>query len=288
MRVKHASVVYCAMVPPAPHRFTRREFLATAGGVAALSLYGASSNTLEATRTSLSGTPQPREPLRVALLTDMHGPHNWVDQDELIAEVGGFRPDLVCVVGDAVDRRGDEPLVQRYADMPARLGKFATLGNWEYQGECDLRRLRREYERAGVHLMVNEHARLDAGSQGPIDLVGLDDWRAGSPDYGLVSALPPATTDAVRAVVLCHCPVGFDAVTRVATRPTAVLAGHTHGGQIAPFGLAIVLPEGSGRYVKGHYASANAMHSLYVSRGLGNSGPPFRIGSRPEVALLEI
>jgi predicted MPP superfamily phosphohydrolase len=25
-----------------------------------------------------------------------------------------------------------------------------------------------------------------------------------------------------------------------------------------------------------------------VSRGLGNSGPPFRIGARPELALLEI
>ncbi len=270
------------------HRLTRREFVATAGGVAALSLYGASSNGLDSTRTALPDSTQRGQRLRVALLTDMHGPHNWIDQDELIAETGGFQPDLVCVVGDAVDRRGDEHLVRRYADLPARLGKFATLGNWEYQGECDLRRLRQEYERAGIRLLVNERVRLDGNAGGPVDLIGLDDWRAGSPDYGLVSSLPPAPADAIPAVVLCHCPVGFDAVSRVAKRGTAVLAGHTHGGQIAPFGFALVLPEGSGRYVKGRYALADAKHALYVSRGLGNSGPPFRVGSRPELALLEI
>jgi len=271
-----------------PHRLTRREFVATAGGVGLLSLYGASSNGLDSTRTTLPGGSQRGQRLRVALLTDMHGPHNWIDQDELIAANGGFRPDLVCIAGDAVDRRGDEPLVHRYADLTARLGKFATLGNWEYQGECDLRRLRREYERAGVRLLVNESVRIDAGDDGPVDLVGLDDWRAGSPDYSLVSSLPGAGPDAIPAVVMCHCPVGFDAISRVARRGTAVLAGHTHGGQIAPFGFALVLPEGSGRYVKGTYASPDGKHALYVSRGLGNSGPPFRIGSRPELALLEI
>jgi len=276
------------MSSAASRNLTRREFVATATAVVGLSLYGTSSNALEPTYTTLPGAPQPQEPLRVALLTDMHGPHNWIDQDQMIALAGRFRPDLVCIVGDAVDRRGDEHFVRRYAALPARLGKFATLGNWEHQGECDLDRLRREYEQAGVRLLVNEHVRLDAGAGGPVDLVGLDDWRAGAPNYSLVAALPPAATGASRAVVLSHCPVAFDTVIRAATRPTAVLAGHTHGGQIAPFGLALVLPEGSGRYVKGLYRSSDGTHALYVSRGMGNSGPPFRIGSRPELAMVVI
>jgi len=267
---------------------TRREFVATTATVAGVSLYGASSNTLKASRITVPGGQTAHQPLRVALLTDMHGPHNWVDSDDLITEVERFRPDLVCIVGDAVDERGDEPLVQRYAALPARLGKFATLGNWEYQGECNLRRLRQEYERAGIRLLVNDRLRLDGGASGPIDLIGLDDWRAGAPDYALVRSLPAAEPGGVRAVVLSHCPVGFDAVSKIATRPTAVLSGHTHGGQIAPFGMALVLPEGSGRYVKGLYKSPDGAHGLYVSRGLGNSGPPFRIGSSPEVALLTI
>ena len=39
-------------------KFTRREFLATAGGMAALSLYGASSNTLDATHTIVPAPPK--------------------------------------------------------------------------------------------------------------------------------------------------------------------------------------------------------------------------------------
>ena len=210
----------------------------------------------------------------------MHGPHNWIGQDDLVQRVRAFDPHLICIVGDAVDARGDEPLVQRYADLHAPLGKFAALGNWEYQGECDLRRLRVEYERAGVQLLVNEGVRLDDPA-GPIDLLGLDDWRAGSPDYAQVASLPAQPAGGARAIVMSHCPVAFDAIVRIAHWPTAVLAGHTHGGQIAPFGLALVLPEGSGGYVRGTYTSTNHVHAMYVSRGLGNSGPPFRIGAAP-------
>jgi predicted MPP superfamily phosphohydrolase len=276
------------MSSAASRKLTRREFVATATAVVGLSVYGTSSNALEATRTALPGASEPQQPLRIALLTDMHGPHNWVNQAELVTQVTRFQPDIVCIVGDAVDRRGDEHYVNRYTDLPARLGKFATTGNWEYQGECDLDRLRRQYERAGVRLLINERLRLDTGAGGPLDLIGLDDWRAGNPDYRLVAGLPPAAPGAGRAVVLSHCPVAFDAIVRAAPRPTAVLAGHTHGGQIAPFGLALVLPEGSGRYVKGVYRSRDRAHTLYVSRGLGNSGPPFRFGSRPELALVVV
>ncbi len=269
----------------ASRTFTRREFVAAAAGVAGLSVYGTSSNLLDVSSPVLARPGNRR--VRVALLTDMHGPHNYVDQDELVRAVSAFRPHLVCICGDAVDTRGDEPLVARYAALPALLGKFATLGNWEYQGECDLGRLRREYERAGVRLLINERLRLEA-PDGPIDLVGLDDWRAGTPDYSQVAGIPAAAPDAPRPIVMSHCPVGFDIVSTIAKRPTAVLSGHTHGGQIAPFGVALVLPEGSGRYVRGSYASADRRHALYVSRGMGNSGPPFRIGSRPELALLTI
>jgi uncharacterized protein len=270
-----------------PSTVTRRQFLAAGAGLAAVSVYGASSNTLDVTHESLTPSSPGGRRVRVALITDMHGPHNWIGHQELTDQVNQFRPDLVCIAGDAVDDRGDEPLVARYASLQARLGKFATLGNWEYQGECDLRRLRREYERAGVRLLVNDRVRLDDPA-GPIDLLGLDDWRAGAPDYAQVTALPRAAPGATRAIVMSHCPVAFDAIMKIAQRPAVVLAGHTHAGQIAPLGLALVLPEGSGRYVRGRYTSPDAQHTLYVSRGLGNSGPPFRIGARPELALLEI
>jgi len=239
---------------------------------------------------ALPASPAPGRasaPLRVALLTDVHAPHDWFDFAELAAATRAFDPHLVLVVGDAINRRGDEALVRAYEALPARLGKFSALGNWEYQGRCDFGRLRTEYDRAGVRLLVNEVASVDHEGES-VRLVGLDDFLHGRPLVERLSDSPPATANdaAPRTLLLAHCPELFDHAVRRATAPFTALAGHTHGGQIAPFGRAIVTPPGSGGYVKGWYARAG--QRLYVSRGLGNSDIPFRIGSPPELALLTL
>jgi uncharacterized protein len=281
------------MRPNTAEPVTRRRFLSAAAiGTAGVigTVYGASSNELDVshrTRPRSSGAvPSGLPPLRVALLTDMHSPHDYVEGKHLIAAVQHFDPHLIAIAGDAVDRRGAEHHVSFYAALEAPMGKFATLGNWEYQGRCDLTRLSREYDRAGVRMLINDQVRFDLAGA-PVDLVGLDDWRAGTPDFSLLRRLPAAQPGG-RTVVMSHCPVTYNSIREVADRPTTVLAGHTHGGQIAPFGLAILLPEGSGPYVKGWYADPHRDQAMYVSRGLGNSGLPFRIGSPPELVLITL
>jgi hypothetical protein len=64
-----------------------------------------------------------------------------------------------------------------------------------------------------------------------------------------------------------------------------MLAGHTHGGQVAPFGIATVLPRGCGRYVAGWYREGGP--PLFVSRGIGTSSLPVRIGASPELARFD-
>ncbi|MFN8967247.1 MAG: hypothetical protein ACK5XR_00570 [Pseudanabaena sp.] len=68
-------------------------------------------------------------------------------------------------------------------------------------------------------------------------------------------------------------------------KPQYMLSGHTHGGQLSFFGIAPILPPRSGKYVSGWYQN-NAIF-LYVSRGLGISILPIRIGSVPEIAYFE-
>jgi predicted MPP superfamily phosphohydrolase len=269
---------------------TRRRFLAHLAAAAATSAAGgaglASANVLDAARSASPAAP-PAGAIRVALLTDMHAPHFWFALEELAGAVAAFDPHLVVVAGDAFNRRGDEALVRAYEQLPARVGKFASLGNWEYQGDCDLVRLRREYERAGVRLLVNESATADVDGQ-RVHIVGLDDLLRGRPT---LAPIRPAGPLPDRTLVVAHCPALFDAVVAAATpgdAPLVALSGHTHGGQIAPFGRALVTPPGSGRYLKGWYGAPGGRHHLYVSRGLGNSDVPFRIGSRPELPLLTV
>jgi predicted MPP superfamily phosphohydrolase len=88
--------------------------------------------------------------------------------------------------------------------------------------------------------------------------------------------------------VIQHSPGWFRSpdAAAVDTRASLCLAGHTHGGQIALFGLPLWTPRGSGDFVAGRYDLA--MCPLYVSRGIGTSIAPVRFGARPEIAVFSL
>jgi uncharacterized protein len=68
-------------------------------------------------------------------------------------------------------------------------------------------------------------------------------------------------------------------------KPQYMLTGHTHGGQLSFFGFVPILPPRSGNYVSGWYQTNSI--SVYVSRGLGVSVLPIRIGTVPEIGYFE-
>ena len=266
---------------------SRRRFVATASGGLAAAVGGGSlwsGNRLEARRSD-APSARPALPLRVALATDMHAPHDWFETDQLVEAMTAFDPDILLVSGDALNRRGDEFLVRAYERLPARFGKFAALGNWEYQTGCDLDALAREYDRAGVRLLVNDEATVDVRGE-PVRVIGLDDLLRGRPRLDRLTGRP--AHGGGRTLVMAHCPALFHHVSRVAESPALTFAGHTHGGQIVPFGRVVMTPAGSAEFVKGWYEAPHGGHAMYVSKGLGNSSIPFRIGARPEIALLTV
>jgi hypothetical protein len=265
-------------------KLNRRRFLALAGAGAtagAASLYGIRSNDLEIVRTNPpAGVVRG---IRVALLSDMHAPHELVADGEIARAIVEFDPHFVFILGDSIEQAGNESLVRFYDLLPARVGKYAVLGNWEYWGACDFTKLRKEYEGGGTRLLVNALAEHDV--QGlRVQIAGLDDARASRQDLSLVGGM---TNDpqALR-LVLSHCPGPFGTIASAAPGRLHCFSGHTHGGQVAPFGQALFTPEGSGPYVAGWYARHS--HHLYVTRGIGNSGVPLRIGARPEVTLVTV
>jgi predicted MPP superfamily phosphohydrolase len=137
-----------------------------------------------------------------------------------------------------------------------------------------------QYERAGTQWLENAVTALpEIGAT----LIGLDESTNGWPEWSLVTSEPPGDH---AVLLLHHSPGSFDQLGARTSRPMLMLAGHTHGGQIAPFGVPLVLPPGCDGYVQGHFS--HGMHQMYVSRGIGNSHVPFRIGARPELAVLTI
>ena len=72
--------------------------------------------------------------------------------------------------------------------------------------------------------------------------------------------------------------------TESATRGVDLqLSGHTHGGQIFPWGFFVRLDQ---RYVAGLDRVGDLQ--LYTSAGCGYWGPPMRVGSPPEITVIEL
>jgi len=216
-------------------------------------------------------------PIRLAVLADLHL-KSISDLHERIARaIGEAEPDIVLLVGDSIDAVENLPLLSALLELLPDGGlRVATLGNWEHWSRVDVGELRRVYERGSTRLLVNEGMEVDDR----VSLFGTDDALAGSPSLdGLVSDPGHET------VVLSHSPIFRDAITAGGTAVRAVISGHTHGGQVAIGGWAPIRPPGSGRYVSGWYREGGP--DLFVSRGIGTSLIPVRLGSTPELAIID-
>jgi predicted MPP superfamily phosphohydrolase len=125
----------------------------------------------------------------------------------------------------------------------------------------------------------------------PLERDGGRVWIAGSADacynkMDLDKAVPPASLTGHDPVLLMvHEP---DVLPLVARRNVdLLLSGHTHGGQVRiPFVPPIHLPPLGRKYVEGHFRLGPTQ--LYVNRGIGTVGVPFRFNCPPEIALLTL
>ncbi|MGH2343830.1 MAG: metallophosphoesterase, partial [Chloroflexota bacterium] len=134
----------------------------------------------------------------------------------------------------------------------------------------------------GVRVLRNESYRLRRGDQ-ELWIVGVDDPYSGHDD--LPRALRGIPISA-RPVMLAHYP---DFTWKLPpNRFAAILCGHTHGAQVR---LPLV-----GHYARRRIAHTRFSHGLYhvnrtpvfVTTGIGTSGRPIRILSRPEVVVIRL
>jgi hypothetical protein len=204
-------------------------------------------------------------------------------ETRLLETLHDSRADMIVFTGDMLDRRVDLwQLATFLRECPNGPRRFAILGNWEYEAGVPREALERLYDGLGIELLVNRSVEVSAAGT-RVRITGLDDLRGGTPD--MAAALRGAAPTP-NHLVLAHCPLTRDIVAVPPDHPVdLVLAGHTHGGQVAPFGLALALPSGSGRYVAGWYRAGGP--PMYVSRGIGTSLIPVRLGATPELVRFE-
>jgi uncharacterized protein len=227
--------------------------------------------------------------LRIALLSDIHTDHMFVSARKVahvVDRVNGLRPELILLLGDYTKGMHDEdegaPPEQTAAllrRLTAPLGVFSVLGNhdWWYDGE----RVRRALEHHGIRVLENDATELRWRDR-PLWLAGLSDHWTDTPLIPQTLARVPAGQP---VIVMTHSP---DVFPDIPDAVRLVVAGHTHGGQVAvPFlGSPFAGSSLSRRYRRGHF-SDNERH-LYVTSGLGTSLVPARLGVPPEIVVLTI
>ncbi|HEX2219637.1 MAG TPA: metallophosphoesterase [Gemmatimonadales bacterium] len=280
-----------------PRPITRRRFVVTsamAAASAAIPLAAAQAeDDVRVTRLPVlvPNLPARLEGATIAHVTDLH-----LYQPELhsaalraLAILERARPDLLVLTGDQWDHAaGAEGYVRWLQGRPEGLPALAVLGNHEYavgQGSRTdiIRAAERIHRRGDAELLVNRSLAVTL-RQARLTVVGLDDLRHGQPRPALLDqVLDPDEPQ----LWLFHEPGQADLPGWSETAaPFLMLAGHTHGGQIRLPLLPPVTPSGSGPYVAGIYRTPRG--PLYVSRGVGASGPRVRYRCPAEVALFEL
>jgi len=225
--------------------------------------------------------------IRVVQISDLHvGP--LLDEGFVRAVTGrvnALRPDLVVVTGDVVDGPVHhlEALVAPLGGLDARWGTFFVTGNHEYYSGFEP--WIQHFAKLGMRVLANERVAVgDAGPGGAsFDLAGVHDWHGGRRNTSQAPDLDAALAgrDPERALVLlAHQPAQIDQAA--AAGVGLQISGHTHGGQMWPFGALTMLAQ---PYLRGLHQHAPGSQ-IYVSSGTGFWGPPLRVFAPAEITEL--
>ena len=244
---------------------------------------GLSKVAVKRVRVTLDRLHPASEGMRIVQLSDVHvGPTIGKGfLEDVVARVNALRPDVIAITGDLVDGSVEalREHVAPLADLRATHGVFFVTGNHEYYSGADAWIL--HLRSLGIRVLRNERIRI-GGDEG-FDLAGIDDAFSASFE-GHGPDLPKALEgrDPARAcVLLAHQPRGVHLADSLGV--DLQLSGHTHGGQMFPWNLAVRLQQ---PFVAGLHRLKHTQ--IYVSHGTGYWGPPMRVGAPAEITEIEL
>ncbi|WP_263365471.1 metallophosphoesterase [Edaphobacter bradus] len=277
--------------------FSRRQFILGSGVAAAgMVLYSGeiARHELDTVRQTIpiANLPAPFHDFRIVQLSDIH-----LDEftepfflERVVKHINALKPDLVLLTGDFITRGSLTFLSSRHAahrcaEILSTLTApqvYAVLGNHDVAVDASL--VIGALGSFRIPVLVNQHVPIER-NDARLWLCGAEDPGTSHPDLDLTV---PAKPDGP-VILMAHEPDYADTVVEHPRGPLVdlMLAGHSHGGQIRlPFAGALILPPMGQKYVEGHFRF-NQMQ-LYVNRGLGTVGLPFRLNCPPEVTVLTL
>ena len=229
---------------------------------------------------------------KICFITDLHVRSPGWKENVILEILRQEKPDLILLGGDYVDSRGDYGQALRLIGrFEAPLGVFAVMGNAEYHSEngscilCHRTGSKTLEENKSPIFLRNRAVRLVRNGK-VVNLIGLDDpvtrRDKGVPDHDLEEIIPFLNGDHPN-ILIVHSPEIYAEAVKHGI--DFVLCGHNHGGQIffAKYLRSILHLDPSLEYAAGFFRERKTL--MYVSKGVGTSILPFRLGVRPEITF---
>jgi hypothetical protein len=277
---------------------TRRQFLGLSGlSALGLGLYAGEIARHEidiVQRTiQLNRLPDAFKGFRIVQVSDIHY-QRFTEEffvKLVLHDVNALKPDLIVLTGDFISDpkfKSDTPVTWAYecAELLTRIEcpqRYAVLGNHD----CDVNEpaITDALETHRIPVLTNRGIALERDGK-RIWLAGIADCLSGNERPNYEKAIPEAIrTDGDPVILLAHEP---DIAPQSAKHGVdLMLSGHTHGGQVRfPFVPAFYLPPMGEKYVEGHFQVGPMQ--LYVNRGVGTVGLPFRFNCPPEITVITL
>ncbi len=294
-----------AVLTASTQRLSRRTFLQGGlCGAAGLALYAGEieRHWIEITRheVALRGLPAAFDGMRIAQISDIHMDDftEPVFLRHAIQLVNREKPDAVFMTGDFVTAMLAEKRIPRHFDRETAAqcagiltgleckAQYAVLGNHDHS--VGAHQVTSALESSGITVLRNTCTAIERGG-GRFWLAGVEDPLAGhaQPELAIPASIRNLPNEPV--IFLCH---GPDFADNLLQEPAGqavdlMLSGHSHGGQVRlPFIGALVLPPFGRKYVEGFFNFGRLQ--LYVNRGLGTIGLPFRFDCPPEITIFTL
>ena len=213
-----------------------------------------------------------------ALVSDVHLGHvNGARfMRRVVEKLKRLQPDVVFVPGDLYDGTRVDPtsLAAPWKEFSPKFGTYFVTGN--HEEFTDPRKYLDGVRSGGVRVLNNEKVVIDG-----LQVVGVH-FSDTTREHRFQSVLARTQIDRRQAsILLSHAPHALDVAERAGI--SLQLSGHTHGGQIFPSTWFTKRIFGPFTYGLQQYRNL----AVFTTSGVGTWGPPLRVGTSPEIVLIQ-
>ena len=220
---------------------------------------------------------------KIVQISDLHV-GGLIDKDfvnEIVQKVNLLHPDIVVITGDLVDVQVSyvKETIDELKKLKSTYGTYYIVGNHEYFHGIE--EIIKSVKSMGIKVLENENVYIGEKERG-FNLAGVYDlfgYRMGVYQPDLQKALENIENSPT--LLLAHQP---RYIYEVDKRVDLVLSGHTHGGQIYPFGFLVKIVQ---PYISGLHQHTKDLQ-IYVNKGTGFWGPPMRLGASAEITEINL